>query len=46
MKRLAGMARAAIFKLENGQSPNLNVDTLVRYANAVGKRISVALSDK
>ena len=46
MKRLTGMDRAAISKLENGQRPNLTVDTLVRYANAVGKRISVALSDR
>ena len=46
MKRLTGMDRAAISKLENGQRPNLTVDTLVRYANALGKRISVALSDK
>ena len=46
MKRLTGMDRAAISKLENGQRPNLTVDTLVRYAHAVGKRISVALSDK
>ena len=44
--RLAGMDRSAISKLENGRRPNPTVDTLVRYAEAVGKRLVVKLADE
>lgn len=40
-----GMDRSAISKLESGQRMNPTVDTLVRYAEAVGKRLVVALAD-
>lgn len=40
-----GMDRSALSKLETGQRPNPTVDTLVRYAEAVGKRLVVSLSD-
>jgi len=40
-----GMDRSAISKLESGQRANPTVDTLVRYAEAVGKRLVVALAD-
>lgn len=43
---LTGMDRSAISKLETGQRPNPTVDTLVRYAEAVGKRLVVSLADK
>ena len=40
-----GMDRSALSKLETGQRPNPTVDTLVRYADAVGKRLVVSLAD-
>jgi DNA-binding XRE family transcriptional regulator len=40
-----GMDRSAISKLESGQRMNPTVDTLVRYAEAVGKRLVVTLAD-
>ena len=40
-----GMDRLALSKLETGQHPNPTVETLVRYADAVGKRVLVSLAD-
>jgi DNA-binding Xre family transcriptional regulator len=40
-----GMDRSALSKLESGQRANPTVETLVRYAEAVGKRVVVSLSD-
>lgn len=40
-----GMERSAISKLETGQRPNPTIETLERYAEAVGKRIVVTLAD-
>jgi len=40
-----GMDRAAISRLENGVQNNPTVNTLCRYARAVGKRIVVAVVD-
>jgi len=45
MTELTGMDRSALSKLETGQRANPTVDTLVRYAEAVGKRLVVSLSD-
>lgn len=42
---LTGMDRSALSKLETGQRANPTVETLVRYADAVGKRLVVALAD-
>lgn len=42
---LTGMDRSAISKLETGQRVNPTVETLVRYADAVGKRLVVTLVD-
>jgi DNA-binding XRE family transcriptional regulator len=42
---LTGMDRSALSKLENGQRANPTVETLVRYAEAVGKRLVVSLAD-
>lgn len=42
---LTGMDRSALSKLETGQRANPTVETLVRYADAVGKRLVVALTD-
>ena len=45
MKELTGMDRSALSKLETGQCANPTVETLVRYAAAVGKRFLVSLAD-
>jgi predicted transcriptional regulator len=42
---LTGMDRSALSKLETGGRPNPTVETLFRYAEAVGKRIMVSLAD-
>jgi len=45
LTELTGMDRSAISKLETGQRANPTVETLVRYAEAVGKRVVVSLID-
>lgn len=45
LTELTGMDRSALSKLETGQRPNPTVETLVRYAKAVGKRLVVTLAD-
>ena len=45
LTELTGMDRSAISKLETGQRPNPTLETLVRYAEAVGKRLIVSLAD-
>lgn len=40
-----GMDPSALSKLETGQRANPTVETLVRYAEAVGKRLVVTLAD-
>lgn len=42
---LTGMDRSALSKLETGQRANPTVETLARYAEAVGKRLVVSLTD-
>jgi hypothetical protein len=42
---LTGMDRSALSKLETGQRANPTVETLVRYAEAVGKRLVVSLEN-
>lgn len=41
-----GMDRSALSKLETGQRPNPTIETLVRYADAVGKKLIVSLEVK
>jgi DNA-binding XRE family transcriptional regulator len=45
LTELTGMDRSALSKLETGQRANPTVETLVRYAEAVGKRLTVSLTD-
>ena len=45
LTELTGMDRSALSKLETGQRANPTVQTLVRYAEAVGKRLVVSLAD-
>ncbi len=42
---LTGMDRSALSKLEKGQRQNPTIDTLIRYAAAVGKRLVVSLEN-
>ena len=42
---LTGMDRSALSKLETGQRPNPTIETLVRYAEAVGKQLVVSLTE-
>jgi ribosome-binding protein aMBF1 (putative translation factor) len=46
LTELTGMDRSALSKLETGQRANPTLDTLVRYAGAVGKRLVVSLADE
>ena len=45
LTEITGMDRSALSKLETGQRPNPTLETLARYADAVGKRLVVALAD-
>jgi DNA-binding XRE family transcriptional regulator len=45
LTEFTGMDRSALSKLETGQRANPTVETLVRYAEAVGKRLVVSLAD-
>jgi len=45
LTELTGMDRSALSKLETGQRPNPTIETLVRYAEAVGKRLVVSLTE-
>lgn len=39
VSKLTGMDQATLSRLENGRQPNPTVDTLWRYASAVGRRL-------
>jgi predicted XRE-type DNA-binding protein len=43
---LTGIDRSALSKLESGQLSNPTVDALVRYAEAVSKRLVVTLAEE
>jgi DNA-binding phage protein len=43
--RLTGMDRSALSRLETGQRENPTIDTLIRFAEAVGKRLVFTLAD-
>ena len=45
LTELTGMDRSALSKLETGQRPNPTIETLTRYAEAVGKRLVVSLAE-
>lgn len=46
MERRTGMNRSAISKLETGVRANYSIETIARYAHAVGKTIVVSLVDE
>jgi DNA-binding phage protein len=41
-----GMSRSAISRLENDDSANPTIETLTRYAEALGKQLAITLTDK
>lgn len=41
-----GIEKSNLSRLENARHPNPTIDTLMRYANAVGKEIVITLIDK
>jgi DNA-binding XRE family transcriptional regulator len=45
VSKLTGMDQATISRLENGRQPNPTVDTLWRYANAVGRQLVLTYAD-
>lgn len=45
LTEITGMDRSALSKLETGQRADPTVETLVSYADAVGKRLVVSLTD-
>jgi transcriptional regulator with XRE-family HTH domain len=45
MKARSGIDRSTLSKLENDEDPNVTMNTLMRYAQAVGKTVLVQLED-
>ena len=45
MKERTGIERSTLSRLENDAAANPTVDTLVKYADAVGKKVLVVLAD-
>lgn len=45
MAERSGIDKAALSRLENGVHGNPTVDTLMRYAAAVGKKLAWTLQD-
>ncbi len=41
----SGIDKAALSRLENGQQPNPTVNTLARYAHAIGKRLAWSIEE-
>jgi predicted transcriptional regulator len=46
IKDRTGIEKANLSRLENAANPNPTIDTLARYADAVGKEIVITLVDK
>ena len=45
MKERTGIERSTLSRLENDAEANPTVDTLTKYADAVGKKVLVVLAD-
>jgi DNA-binding Xre family transcriptional regulator len=45
LNRRTGIDRGSLSKLENDPAPNVTINTLLRYAEALGKTIAVQLED-
>jgi hypothetical protein len=46
IRQRTGIEKGNLSRLENAMNPNPTIDTLSRYADAVGKEIVIALVDK
>ena len=46
IKTRTGMEKGNLSRLENAPNPNPTIDTLTRYADAVGKEVVITLVDK
>ena len=46
IRERTGIEKGNLSRLENAADPNPTIDTLTRYADAVGKEIVIALIDK
>ena len=46
MQDRKGMSRSAISRLENDESANPTIETLSRYAEALGKELAITLADR
>ncbi|MGH7200253.1 MAG: helix-turn-helix domain-containing protein [Planctomycetaceae bacterium] len=46
LQRRTGINRSNLSRLENAPDPNPTIDTLNRYARAVGKEIIISLADR
>lgn len=46
MQERTGMSRSAISRLENDESANPTLETLSRYAEALGKQLAIMLTDR
>jgi hypothetical protein len=45
IKERSGIDRGTLSKLENDDDPNVTMNTLIRYAEALGKAVLVELAD-
>jgi DNA-binding Xre family transcriptional regulator len=45
MNERTGIDRGSLSKLENDEDPNVTMNTLLRYAEAIGKTLMVQLED-
>jgi predicted XRE-type DNA-binding protein len=45
IQNLSGIDASALSKLERGERENFTADTLIRYAQALGKRVTIDISD-
>ncbi len=46
MQERTGMSRSALSRLENDDSANPTIETLSRYAEALGKQLAITLTDR
>lgn len=46
LQDLTGIDRSTLSKLENGQRANYTLETVLRYAEALGKQVLVTLADR
>ena len=46
MRNRTGIGRSALSRLENDETANPTIVTLTRYADALGKKLSIALAEK